>query len=378
MKTIYTIIFVLSTVVMCLSCKEEKQVFEINAQLSGFEENATVTLIDGVSSKEISTTQIRNGAFLFSGHLSNTPTPLRIHIKEDAHNTSMTSLFIANEKITIQGDKKDFPDNLQIKGSPHQVLKTELAQKTASLNDRYDDEIQSMIAQRQANTWNDSLQTVYWGKNGVFEKIDNDILKITKEFIEENINTYYGLKVLASLKNNLSELFITAQLQQVQPKFKDTEYVHVIETFLNNEPLTKNDFLYDFEAENQKGEQVQFSDHFDSQKYVLLEFSSPHCGWCKKALPEIKKLANKKSTSLTIVTLNVENDKEDWIKTTKENHVNWSSLWNKKGRNSDAFTKYRVAGTPTYVLFDQEGKMLKKWTGYNEHLIQEIEEQLTS
>lgn len=378
MKTIYTILFVLSIVFVCVSCKEEKQGFEIKAQVDGFAENAEITLIDGVSSKEISTTHLKNGAFIFSGYVSNTPTPLRILIKENDQNTSMTSLFIANEKITIQGAKKDFPDNLQITGSSHQALKTELAQKIASLNDQYDDEIQKMIAKRQANTWNDSLQTVYWGKNGVFETIDTNILTITKEFIEENINTYYGLKVLASHKNQLSKPFIETQLQQVQPLFKDTEYIHVIETFLNNEPLAKNDFLYDFEAENQKGEKVQFSDHFDSEKYVLLEFSSPHCGWCKKALPEIKKLANHKSTSLTIVTLNVENDKEDWIKTSEENQVNWASLWNKKGRNSDAFTKYRVAGTPTYVLFDQEGKMVKKWTGYDEHLIQDIKKQLTS
>ncbi|WP_299208869.1 TlpA disulfide reductase family protein [uncultured Dokdonia sp.] len=377
MKSMYSILFLFSLLLLNVSCEEEKQVFEITAQLDGFTENAVVTLIDGVSSKEIATTQIKNRAFVFSGYLSNTPTSLNILIKEDDHNTSITSLFIANEKINIQGDKKDFPDNLQILGSPHQALKTELAQKTTALNDSYDEEIQKMIAKRQANMWNDSLQTVYWGKNGVFETIDNEILAIKKEFIEENINTYYGLKVLASTKNNLSKAFITSQLQQLQPTYKETEYVHVIETFLNNEPLAKNDFLYDFEAENQEGQIVQFSDHFDSKKYVLLEFSSPHCGWCKKALPEIKKLANQKSTTLTIVTLNVENDKDDWIKTSKENKVNWTSLWNEKGRNSDAFTKYRVAGTPTYVLFNQEGKMIKKWTGYDENLIQDIEAHFT-
>lgn len=377
MKSIYSIILFYTAFILCTSCKQEKQVLEITGILDGFTENAELTLIDDISSKTISSTQLKNGKFILTKALSNTPTPLRLLIKE-GDNTSMISLFVANEKITIQGHKKDIPDKLQITGSPHQALKSALEKKTAFLNDTYDREIQSMIAQRQANTWNDSLQNVYWGKGGVFETIDNDILTITQEFIKENINTHYGLKVLNSNKNNFSKAFVANQLKQLQPEFEKTEYVQVINTFLANEPLRANDFLYDFEAENEEGKVVQFSDHFDNKKYVLLEFSSPHCGWCKKALPEIKKLASQKSNTLTIVTLNVENNKEDWIKTSNENNVQWESLWNKKGRNSDAFTKYRVAGTPTYVLFDHEGKMIKKWTGYDENLIPDIEKQLTS
>lgn len=378
MKSIYTILLFSCMFILCLSCKEEKQALEITAILTGFSENAEVTLIDGISSKTRVTTELKSGKFTLVDTLSKTPTSLRLLIKEKDNSTSMVSLFVGNEKITIKGDKKDFSNKLQIKGSLHQALKSTLEQETAFLNNKYDEEIQSMIVQRQANAWNDSLQTVYWGKGGVFETIDNDILSITQKFIEKNINTHYGLKVLNSNKNDLSKLFIENQLKKLQPEFKKTEYVQVINTFLAHKPLKTNDYLYDFEAENQEGEVVQFSDHFDNKKYVLLEFSSPHCGWCKKALPEIKKLANQKSTALTIVTLNVENDKDDWIKTSKENNVNWSSLWNKKGRNSDAFTKYRVAGTPTYVLFDQEGKMIKKWTGYDQYLIKDIKEHLTS
>jgi thioredoxin-related protein len=90
-------------------------------------------------------------------------------------------------------------------------------------------------------------------------------------------------------------------------------------------------------------------------------------GAAKTNVDEIKKLANEKSDNLKVVTFNVDKNKEDWLKTNKANKINWPSLWDKDGRFSETFTKYRVLGTPTYYLFDSKGKVVTKWTGFEKN-----------
>ena len=61
------------------------------------------------------------------------------------------------------------------------------------------------------------------------------------------------------------------------------------------------------------------------------------------------------SDSLEIITVNIDNDKKDWIDKYKSNNLTWNSLYAKNGRYSNVYTKYHVYGTPTYYLFDQNG-----------------------
>lgn len=176
-------------------------------------------------------------------------------------------------------------------------------------------------------------------------------------------------------KTEFSKGFIEKQLGNLNSDFKNSNYAQVLTTYLENEPLSKGGKFYNFTAENQVGESVEFSDFFNT-KYVLLEFYSPYCSWCIKALPEIKRLAQTNSDSLQIVTVNVDNNKADWLKKYKSNKISWTSLFDEQGRYSDVFTKYRVYATPTYYLFDKNGIVVNKWDGYDDLMVEQIVERI--
>ncbi|MGE0201303.1 MAG: thioredoxin family protein [Candidatus Melainabacteria bacterium] len=77
----------------------------------------------------------------------------------------------------------------------------------------------------------------------------------------------------------------------------------------------------------------------DQQKLVLLDFFSEYCGTCQRVEPVLKKLENEYADS--VVFHRVTYEKED----------------------SKAYLKqFHITGTPTYILFDRQGKPLFRMT----------------
>ncbi len=374
MKKHFTHILVVALILTFISCQEEQSGFEISANLDGFEENSKVLLSDISSQKVLDSTVIVDGKFVVNGYLDNAPSAVSLMIlSKNSQERNYISMFMGNEKVSISGKKSSFSNGIEVSGSKYHGLKADFDKQVNPLNNERDKKLQQMFALRNDGKWNDSLQSAYWSETGLITKIDKETSKITEKFISDNINSHFALSQLVTNKNDFSKGFIQNQLDRLEPKFIATRYVNVLKTYLENKPLENGASFYNFQAENQNGKSVDFASFFNNDKeFTLLEFYSPHCSWCKKALPEIKELEKEENQILQVVTYNVDKNKEDWLKTTKSNGITWTTLWNENGRYSDAYTKYRVGGTPTYYLFNKQGNVLKKWTGYDEKLIADI------
>lgn len=367
---------VIGFVLIFASCKERQNGFEISANLNGFPENSRILVSDLSNQILLDSTRLIDGKFVITGFLDNSPTMVNLVVlSKDKKASSSALIFIGNEKISITGNKADLAFGLQVEGSEYNKLKVELDNEVNPLYVRRSEKLQQMFTLRNEGKWNDSLQSAYWSKNGIIKQIDNDISKAREQFISKRINSHYALFILLMNKKKFTKEFIQEQLDKLNPKFSKTEYVNVLNTFLASKPLKKGDPFYNFTAENSKGETVDFASFFKNNKeFTLLEFYSPRCRWCKKALPEIKKLENSEKGKLQVITYNIEKNKEDWLKTTKLNGVTWTSLWNENGRYSNAYTKYGIRATPTYYLFDKQGHVLSQWNGYDEKLITSIKQ----
>lgn len=373
------LLFIISLIIFFTACQKPKEHFTLTANLSGFPENSKVIISNRTTAKVLDSTNLMENKFVSTGFIKDAPVPINIVIKPDNSDNNETAyayIFIGNENVTISGNKNDFPDNLNITGSEHQEFKAKLDNKVGPLIKKRTKKLQKMFSLRQQGKWNDSLQDAYWSKeNGMITEIDRQTMQLRQEFIADNINSDYALSELVSFKMNFSKTFIKEQLDNLNSNYRDSKYAKVLETFIENEPLEEGDKFYDFTAENQNGQMVKFS-RLLTDKYTLLEFHSPYCSWSLKALPEIKKLSNKMSDSLKIVTVNVDKNKEDWLGAYESNKVDWTSLYDENGRYSDIYTKYQVFATPTYYLFDKNGTVLKRWNGYNDNLIEQIEERI--
>lgn len=101
-------------------------------------------------------------------------------------------------------------------------------------------------------------------------------------------------------------------------------------------------------------------------KVVVMDFWGTWCGWCVKAMPAIEKVHQKyKDQDVVVLGMNVENDKRaDPAGFMRRNKYTYGLIL-----NSEKITKdYKVAGYPTLIIVDQEGKIAAVETGFSPEL----------
>jgi thiol-disulfide isomerase/thioredoxin len=97
-------------------------------------------------------------------------------------------------------------------------------------------------------------------------------------------------------------------------------------------------------------------------KYVVLDFWGSWCGWCIKAIPNIKKYYEKYKGKLEIVGVDCNDTEVNWKNAVAKYQIPWLHVKNEKDAN-DVTLKYGVMGYPTLVIIAPDGKILKIYQG---------------
>lgn len=345
--------------------------FTVSGKLAGFEENALVTI--SKDNVPMDSCRLQNGRFQVKGKLMESPESLYLIIKEK-NDYKWVMLFIGNENITINADKKDFPYDVRVQGSKFTGKSFELNQKIKNLMRERDELVKKMFELQQEGKWNDSLMYTFWSKKepiGKIAAIDNKTYSIENQYIEEKLNTYYGVSLLEKVKARYTKEQLKSFMKRLSREMNRTRYAQSIRNDLECDLLKIGDLFYDFEAETSKGKKVKFSDYFHRNKLVLLDFSTPYCGACLLSIPYLEKLKSEIS-DLEIVTFYVDLGEKGLNTLKKKNSENWEFIWDRKGTLSETQAKYKVNGTPRFYIFDSEGKLLGKLDGFSETMNDEI------
>ena len=96
-------------------------------------------------------------------------------------------------------------------------------------------------------------------------------------------------------------------------------------------------------------------------KYLLIDFWASWCGPCRKAIPMWKELYKQyQPQGFEIVAISTDTDRDDWLKALRIEKMPWRQLHEPqpKGNNASISDIFRVHALPTYVLVDEEGKIV--------------------
>ncbi len=108
-------------------------------------------------------------------------------------------------------------------------------------------------------------------------------------------------------------------------------------------------------------------------KYVLLDFWGSWCGWCIKALPNMKECYAKasKNGKFEIVSIDCNDTEAKWKAAVKQHDMTWTQV---KNENADGIpTKFGVSGFPTFILISPEGKIEKRYVGSDPEMYKYID-----
>lgn len=107
------------------------------------------------------------------------------------------------------------------------------------------------------------------------------------------------------------------------------------------------------------GHSIKLSDF--RGKYVLLDFWSSGCSWCRAETPNIRKAyEDNKNKKLVVLAASLDMNEEDWIKAMKEDNLTWPSLLMPYEEIKAMNTMYNVQGIPLILLIDPNGRIIER------------------
>lgn len=330
--------------------------FTIFGQVSGFPKGTKFYLRNMSTDAVFDSTTVENNSFKFEGRLSSSPEHIWLLATVD-NKFIYTNLLIGNDNINIKADIKDFPWNVEIKGSKIQ-----------------EDYNYSQSITKEYNIKLDSLENAYMKlspskQQEIGTKIHEEIKNIESiarslriDYIKSHNNTYSSVIELGYLKNHIPKDTIQKIFDKYTPEIKESKYAKIVDVFLKENISKIGNKYHDFEGLNQKGKKVKFSEI--KGKYTLIDFTSAFCAPCIQATKELVEINKTYLNSLTIISFSGDPQKDIWLKSLDRDKVTWSSVWDGKGRFSETALKYGIDSTPTFVLINPEGIIIDKWIGY--------------
>lgn len=127
-------------------------------------------------------------------------------------------------------------------------------------------------------------------------------------------------------------------------------------------PMTDVGSMFvDFSIEYE-GKITRLSDYVGRGKYVLADFWASWCGPCIAAFPMMKQLHKSYANrGLRIIGISLDEEGVSWRKAIEKHYLPWVQLREtvaSKSNKSAASNLYGIAGVPTLVLIDPNGKII--------------------
>lgn len=204
-------------------------------------------------------------------------------------------------------------------------------------------------------------------------QISRELAKADKErnivqwkFIEEHPGSVVGYDLANQFLQGMYVSLTVPQIDRLTDIITKawTHNPQMAETFKANAEKAKNMALgvkyQDIELMNPEGKKVKLSEYVPEGKYAMLEFWASWCGPCRGEIPHLRNVYKEyKDKGFEIISISIDQKKEDWKKAMKEEGMVWKQLNDPNGFEGPVAKKYNIMGVPTCIILDKEGRIFK-------------------
>ncbi|MBR1626405.1 MAG: TlpA family protein disulfide reductase [Bacteroidales bacterium] len=348
MKKIFYLIAAALLGIFFTSCSQDKRVVISIPEMSEGEIYVLYQDPDMISSRmqdEIAKTEIRNGkceinldTLSFEGKRKECSVTI---INEDKHFEANLPLIVEKGKtivLTIKGvsDYLDHKSILDISYSGSRFAE-EFSEFWQKVNDSFMELSRNNNApetfKKQADLYKDFIKkypesgyaySVLISEIQMLQDNDNAVMKYCEELVNEKSNNAWHKYFTEAYKYKLAKQTVASTLV--------------------------------FSGQDKDGK--TFTERDVKGKLILIDFWASWCKPCIEALPKLKNLHNKyKDKGLTIVSISVDMNPNDWNTFIEKNPFEWLSVL---GNGQDLTQRYDFQYIPYVLIADANGKILQK------------------
>lgn len=209
------------------------------------------------------------------------------------------------------------------------------------------------------------------------EQLDEKVLAIKKQFLKKNTASPAAAWLLA-------DMMVRTQLSNDEAiaAFKNLNEEKLVATPFYQEAAKRVDGL-SATAVGKQVPDIASSNTYDKNKfdlaalrnkYVVIDFWGTWCGPCISGMPKMKEYLDKYNGKLEIVGVAQESDNgEGWRAFLDKNKkYQWHHVLSRP--NEDYILKFSVAGFPTKIIVDPQGKIVGRYVGESEDFYAKLDE----
>ncbi len=170
--------------------------------------------------------------------------------------------------------------------------------------------------------------------NYLFDAISSDVQwKDIDKDMQENIDFFLGRCKDTSLTNKLNS------------------------TIADWKRLAAGQPAFEFAGKDMQGNTVKLSDF--KGKLVYVDVWATWCGPCNYEIPFLDTLeSDYHGKNIVFISFSIDEDHAAWMKFVPEKKLQGVQIIGEKAWQSDLCLKYKIMGVPTFMLFDQQGKIV--------------------
>lgn len=200
-----------------------------------------------------------------------------------------------------------------------------------------------------------------------YEKTREDVNNFISKSIDENDGTLFGLFLYYSNRFQHNTFGTIEEINTIKDKLAKYDentkssifYNKIQESLLNFEKCAVGHEAPEITGVDTLGNAVSLKDF--RGKYVLVDFWSSGCGWCRKETPNLLKAYNDcKDKNFTILGVSSDYKREDWVNAINEDKSYWDQILLKKEDIKSTLDRYCIIGIPHIILVDPNGVIVAK------------------
>ena len=179
--------------------------------------------------------------------------------------------------------------------------------------------------------------------------------------------TPFGIYLYYTYKLQHSKLDTKAKVDEAErmlqgfgPDLQDSHYYQLaFEKVLKAKSTLVGEKAPNIVGVDETGKRISLNDF--RGKYVLVDFWSSSCKWCRKETPNIRKAYDDfKSKGFVVLGVSTDLHKTEWLKAIETDKATWNHLLLPKEQRSRVLESYNIISIPEILLINPEGNILAK------------------